>query len=117
MNKIIRVFCQILIALAAMIFVSVWYLYQPLVSGTIYLKNAPGVASISYEEDTGIAHIRGANLESTLYAQGFSHAQTRLWQMFKNRAIFSGELSLVFGADALPIDKFSRTLGYRRIAT
>jgi len=39
-----------------------------LVSGTIYLDNAPGVSSISYEEDTGIAHIRGANLESTLYA-------------------------------------------------
>jgi len=37
--------------------------------------------------------------------------------MFKTRAIFSGELSEVFGADALPIDKFSRTLGYRRIAT
>jgi len=37
--------------------------------------------------------------------------------MFKNRAIFSGELSEVFGPDALPIDKFSRTLGYKRIAT
>jgi len=36
--------------------------------------------------------------------------------MFKNRAIFNGELSEVFGVDALPIDKFSRTLGYRRIA-
>jgi len=37
--------------------------------------------------------------------------------MFKNRAIFNGELAEVFGPDALPIDKFSRTLGYRRIAT
>jgi acyl-homoserine lactone acylase PvdQ len=37
--------------------------------------------------------------------------------MFKNRAIFNGELSEVFGADALPIDRFSRTIGYKRIAT
>jgi acyl-homoserine lactone acylase PvdQ len=74
MNKFLRVSCQVFVALVAIIFVSVWYLYQPLVSGTIYLKNAPGVASISYEEDTGISHIRGANLESTIYAQGFSHA-------------------------------------------
>lgn len=37
--------------------------------------------------------------------------------MFKNRAIFNGELAEVFGADALPIDRFSRTIGYKRIAT
>ena len=65
---------MVFIALVGLIFVSILYMYQPLVSGTIYLRNAPGVASISYEEDTGISHIRGATLESTIYAQGFSHA-------------------------------------------
>ena len=65
---------MVFIALLGLIFVSIWYLYQPLVSGTIFLQNAPGVASISYEEETGISHIRGATLESAIYAQGFSHA-------------------------------------------
>ena len=37
--------------------------------------------------------------------------------MFKNRAIFSGRLSEIFGPDALQLDKFARTIGYRRIAT
>lgn len=36
--------------------------------------------------------------------------------MVKTRAIFSGTMSEIFGPDALPLDKFSRTLGYRRIA-
>ena len=36
--------------------------------------------------------------------------------MVKNRAVFSGELASMFGADALPLDKFSRTIGYKRIA-
>jgi len=80
------------------------YLYQPKTTGTIYLDNAYGVASISTEDVTGITHIRGENLESTVYAQGYSHASTRLWQMVKNRAIFNGELSEIFGQDALPLD-------------
>ena len=37
--------------------------------------------------------------------------------MYKNRAIFSGRLSEIFGEDAVMIDQFSRTLGYKRIAT
>jgi acyl-homoserine lactone acylase PvdQ len=74
MNKVFRIFCQAFIALGSILLISLWYLYLPLVDGTIYLKNAPGVASISYEEDTGISHIRGENLQSTIYAQGFSHA-------------------------------------------
>jgi penicillin amidase len=37
--------------------------------------------------------------------------------MFKNRAIFNGNLAEIFGKDALPLDKFARTLGYNRIAT
>jgi penicillin amidase len=36
--------------------------------------------------------------------------------MERTRRIFNGRLSEIFGEDALAIDKFSRTLGYRRIA-
>ena len=36
--------------------------------------------------------------------------------MYKNRAIFSGRLSEIFGKDVLDMDKFSRTIGYRRLA-
>jgi len=63
-----------LIVGVALTLLSLWFLYQPLVEGTIFLKNAPGVATISYEDDTGITHIRGENFQSTIYAQGFAHA-------------------------------------------
>ena len=36
--------------------------------------------------------------------------------MERTKRIFSGRLSEVFGEGALSIDKFARTLGYRRIA-
>jgi penicillin amidase len=91
-------------------------LYRPVTSGTVYLENAPGTATITFEDETGIAHIRGDSLLSAVYAQGFQHAQTRLWQMYKNRALFNGEISEIFGAVTLPLDKFARTVGYKRLA-
>jgi acyl-homoserine lactone acylase PvdQ len=36
--------------------------------------------------------------------------------MVKNRAIFSGRMAEIFGDEALPLDQFARTIGYRRIA-
>jgi len=93
-----------------------YILYRPVTSGTLYLDKAPGAATITYEDGTGIAHIRGESLESAVYAQGFQHAQTRLWQMLKNRALFNGEISEIFGSVTLPLDKFARTVGYKRIA-
>jgi acyl-homoserine lactone acylase PvdQ len=51
-----------------------YVLYRPVNSGTLYLQNAPGVVTISFEEETGIAHIHGDSLASAVYAQGFQHA-------------------------------------------
>lgn len=67
MSTILKTLAVITAILAAFV-LSLWHFYQPLVSGTIYLADAPGVASISYEEATGIAHIRGQDLNSALYA-------------------------------------------------
>jgi penicillin G amidase len=36
--------------------------------------------------------------------------------MERTRRIFSGTLAELFGAEALPIDKFSRSIGYKRLA-
>ena len=36
--------------------------------------------------------------------------------MERTRRIFNGRLSEVFGEDALALDKFARTIGYRRNA-
>jgi hypothetical protein len=36
--------------------------------------------------------------------------------MYKSRALFNGEISEIFGEVSLPLDKFARTVGYKRIA-
>jgi hypothetical protein len=67
-GKCIRVFCMTAITLVFCGTVGLWYLYQERTSGTIYLEGAPGVASITRESANGIAHIRGEDIHSAVYA-------------------------------------------------
>ena len=49
-------------------------------------------------------------------AQGYVHAQERMWQMEVWRHISSGRLSELFGASQVDTDSFIRTLGWRQAA-
>jgi len=64
----------------------------------------------------GIPHIFAASAEDASFAQGFVHAQDRLWQMEMNRRIAAGRVAEIVGAGALETDRFLRTLGVRRSA-
>ena len=50
----------------------------------------------------GIPHIFAGNEEDLFFAQGFLHAQERLWQMDLSRRYLSGRLAEIFGAFKLP---------------
>lgn len=63
-----------------------------------------------------IPHIRAQNRADLFRAQGFIHAQERLWQMEQNRRIARGTLAEIFGEPALEADRFSRTVGFLRAA-
>ena len=54
------------------------------------LNNAWGISTIAREEGTEVPHITGDSINSVIYAQGFAHAQTRLWQMERMRRIAKG---------------------------
>jgi len=90
--------------------------YRVVEEGALYLPNAPGTVAIVREQETGIAHIRGDSYKSVAYGQGFSHAQTRLWQLERTKRVVAGEISELFGPETLLIDKFMRQLGLRRLA-
>ena len=90
--------------------------YRPVRSGKLYLESAQGNSSLFREYDTGIHHIKAENYLGAVYTQGFAHAQDRLWQMEKSRRMTSGRLSEIFGDKSLNVDKFSLTLGYRKVA-
>jgi penicillin G amidase len=78
----------------------------------------PGLAAeVTVTRDAhGIPTITAQNDRDAAYALGFLHAQDRLYAMDLMRRYGAGRLSEWFGAAALPIDRFTRTLGLYRAA-
>lgn len=64
----------------------------------------------------GYVRIEATSVRDAVFAQGFVHAQDRLWQMELNRRVGSGRLAEVFGQLAVPADLFTRRMGLRRAA-
>lgn len=62
----------------------------------------------------GVPHIYAATERDLFYAQGFVHAQDRLFQMDASRRIGAGRLSELVGPFGLRVDKFARTFGWPR---
>lgn len=61
-------------------------------------------------DESGIPHIEAANNKDLFYAYGHYVASERLFQMELQRRVAKGELSELFGADFVEIDKLFRTL-------
>jgi penicillin amidase len=64
----------------------------------------------------GVPHVYAQNEADLWRAQGWLHAQDRMWQMEQARRIASGRLAELFGAPALDADRFCRIIGFRRAA-
>ena len=78
----------------------------------------PGLsADVTVKRDTnGIAQIYASTPADLFAAEGYVHAQDRMWQMDVWRHISSGTLSELFGQSELQTDEFIRTLGWRQSA-
>ena len=61
--------------------------------------------------EPGVPHIYARNAHDLFFAQGYVHAQDRLWQMEFNRIVGQGRLASLFGEGALEIDKIMHVLG------
>lgn len=64
----------------------------------------------------GVPHIYAQGERDLFFAQGYVHAQDRLWQMELGRRAARGTLAEVFGESALPADRLARSLGLARAA-
>jgi penicillin amidase len=64
----------------------------------------------------GVPHFYAHSVDDVLFAQGYVHAQDRLWQMELNRRVGHGRLSEAFGALAFDTDRLLRILGFSRAA-
>jgi len=67
-------------------------------------------------DGNGVPHLFASSERDALFAQGFVHAQDRLWQMALNRQTLSGRLSEWMGPLALHSDRVSRILGHSEMA-
>jgi penicillin G amidase len=87
----------------------------PITRGSLRLNGLHAPVEV-LRDDLGIPHIFARNTLDALYAQGFVHAQERLWQMDFNRRLVQGRLAELLGEDALGYDRAMRTLGLRQVA-
>jgi len=104
------------IALVGVLGVAYWFFWRPLpqTSGDIA---APLSARVTVTRDSlGMPDITAQNEEDLFFAQGFTTAQDRLWQMDGLRRFAAGELAEIVGPGAVESDRESRRLRMRRIA-
>lgn len=69
-----------------------------------------------WRDSLAVPHVWAENAEDLFFAQGFLHAQDRLWQMELFRRVAQGRLSEVLGKDLVAADRFLRTIGLWRAA-
>ena len=113
---------QLLIVIATLLIVVVMVLGGivtqrgwPQTSGTITLTGLRQPVEV-VRDRYGILQITADDRHDLFMAQGYVHAQERMWQMEISRRIGAGRLSELFGASTLDKDKYIRTLGWRGAA-
>lgn len=107
----------LLIIVVVLVGVTAWFVRRPWpqVSGTLAVPGLVSPVEV-IRDGWGVPHIYAENEHDLFFAQGYVHAQDRLWQMEFNRRIGSGTLSAALGEATLDTDRFLRTIGLRRAA-
>lgn len=84
----------------------------PQLDGTVRSVSMNGTVTVERDAH-GAPLIRGANRHDLAYVTGYLHAQERFFQMDLLRRSAAGELSELFGAKALPLDRVHRLHRFR----
>lgn len=87
----------------------------PDLNSKLELNGLEDVVNI-WRDQYGIPHINATSVHDAFYAQGFVHAQDRLWQMEFDRRRATGRWSEVVGSSGLLFDRFARRAGIRESA-
>src|ERR1700716_3398484 len=100
--------------LAAAALLGVWLVRRgwPQVEGSIAVRGLGAPVDVVRVEP-GVPHLYAHDGHDLFFAQGYVHAQDRLWQMELNRRAGAGELSALFGEAALDLDRAMRVFEIR----
>jgi penicillin amidase len=117
-GRLLRILLVVLVVVAAAvtgIVGAVTIRALPQQDGAIQLAGLETSVTV-LRDDNGIVNIYADSPHDLFAAQGYVHAQERLWQMEVWRHISAGRLSELFGKATLEEDRFIRTLGWRQAA-
>jgi penicillin amidase len=84
----------------------------PQATGTITLSALHRPVTV-VRDRAGIIQITADDRHDLFLAQGYVHAQERMWQMEISRRIGAGRLAELFGKSQVDTDRYIRTLGWR----
>jgi penicillin amidase len=118
LGKLLAAFGIMLLVLVVILAAAgTWFVRRPWpkVKGDIAVEGLSAPVQVIRDE-WGVPHIYAENEHDLFFAQGYVHAQDRLWQMEFNRRVASGTLSAILGNATLDTDRFMRTIGLRRAA-
>ncbi len=121
MNRFVRIgltILGILLVLILVVAISGSYAVKrpfPHTDGTISLPGLQDEVTI-YRDSYGVPHIYASSQEDLFFAQGYTTAQDRFWQMEFSRHIGMGRISEIAGEATVSSDKFIRTVGWNRMA-
>ena len=98
-----------------LVLVASWWVRRPWpqVEGNLIVAGLEAPVEV-IRDRWGVPHIYAESKHDLFFAQGFVHAQDRLWQMEFSRRAGSGALSAFLGEDLLEFDRFFRAVGLRR---
>lgn len=122
--KILRIILLILLLLIIMVAVGGFLIYTDTTQGPLPTQQGSlNIAGLDNQVEIlrdgwGIAHIYASTAHDLFFAQGYTQAQDRWWQMEFNRHIGSGAIEELIGKqdDVLGTDMFIRTVGWRPAA-
>jgi penicillin amidase len=116
--KVLKILAVTLVVLAVVLALgSTWKVRRawPQTEGNLAVAGLTAPVEV-VRDAWGVPHIWAANEHDLFFAQGYVHAQDRLWQMEMNRHVSAGRLSELFGQASLAADRNLRTFGIRRAA-
>ncbi|MEO5710456.1 MAG: penicillin acylase family protein, partial [Nocardioidaceae bacterium] len=87
----------------------------PQTDGDLSLDGLDGTVKV-IRDDHGIPQVYAGSAHDLFFAQGFTQAQDRMYEMDVRRHVTAGRLSEMFGESTLETDKTIRTMGWRRVA-
>lgn len=106
----------VVLAVAAAFFLT-WTIQRsfPQTAGEVSLKGLEKTVTVQ-RDDRGIPTVTASSAHDLFFAQGFTHAQDRFFEMDFRRHVTSGRVAEMFGESQVATDTFLRTLGWRKVA-